>query len=179
MNTRNSKSKNLFVTVGSTKFEDLIDKLLTPDILKCLKSHSFNNLKLQCGNGHHVDKHLDFSKNSSVKFTKEGIKITAYQYKPSIKEDLESADLVISHAGAGSVLESLDANKKLIVVVNEGLMDNHQLELAEQMFEEGYLLYTNCDELEEQINLINEQEMTKYVPGNPKLFGKYISKMFS
>ena len=35
------------------------------------------------------------------------LNIHVYEYKPSLKQDTESADLVISHAGAGSVLEAL------------------------------------------------------------------------
>ena len=182
MNKRSAQGKNsktLFVTVGSTKFESLINKLLTNEILSILKSHQFTDIKLQCGNGVHAEKQLNFSQSSPVAFIKEGIKISAYDYKSSIKEDMESADLIISHAGAGSVMESLSLDKKLIVVINEQLMDNHQLELAEKMFDEGFLLYTDCDGLRETIGQISETELKKYVPGNPKLFGNYVSKMFA
>jgi UDP-N-acetylglucosamine transferase subunit ALG13 len=33
--------------------------------------------------------------------------IQTYQYKPSLRPDVDAADLVISHAGAGSILEAL------------------------------------------------------------------------
>ena len=55
--------------------------------------------------------------------------------------DMKSADLVISHAGAGSIMESLRLKKALIVVVNQDLMDNHQIELAEAMQEANYLRF--------------------------------------
>ncbi len=35
--------------------------------------------------------------------------VQVYQYKPSLQSDAQSADLIISHAGAGSVLEALRA----------------------------------------------------------------------
>lgn len=171
-------TKTLFVTVGSTKFEPLINKVLTPELLSTLKSHQFTDIKLQCGDGNHADKQLNFSQNSVVKFSKEGLKIVAYDYKPTIREDMESADLIVSHAGAGSVMESLSLNKRLVVVINDQLMDNHQLELAEKMFNEGFLLYTDCEGLQETLEEMDETEQKKYVPGNPKLFGDYISKMF-
>lgn len=46
--------------------------------------------------------------------------------------------------GAGSVLETLQAGKPLIVVINDLLMDNHQLELASQLAEDGHLYYATC-----------------------------------
>jgi UDP-N-acetylglucosamine transferase subunit ALG13 len=54
----------------------------------------------------------------------------AYRFKASIAGDLAGAALVLSHAGAGSVFESLRAHKPLLVVVNTALADNHQVEIA-------------------------------------------------
>ena len=47
------------------------------------------------------------------------------------------ADLIVSHAGSGSILESLSLGKRLVVVVNESLMDNHQAELANELDTQG------------------------------------------
>lgn len=171
------QDKILFVTVGSTKFEQLINKILSDEILSLLKKFHFKSLILQIGNGVHEDENLQDLKDSEVKqFLKQGLEIQAYRYKSSIREDLLSADLVISHAGSGSIFESLEANKSLIVVCNENLMDNHQFELAEKMYGSGYLLYTTCSHLDEQINLINKNDfnLLKYVSGNPELFGNYL-----
>lgn len=183
----NKQFKTLFVTVGSTKFEQLINRVLKPDLLQQLHKYNYRRVILQVGNGVHDDddlfnfKQKDFSAsaNEITKFHKGSVEIVAYRYKSSIREDLESADLVISHSGAGSILESLEANKKLIVVVNESLMDNHQLELAEKMFEENYLLFTNCQGLSDKIDLINNPEfsLTRYVPGTPTKFYQHLKKI--
>ncbi len=178
---RSNKGNTLFVTVGSTKFEPLIDKVLTSATLGALKTHSFTKLKLQVGSGNQEDPSLKALTDAEVSFVKEGVEVTAYRYKGSLKQDMLDADLIISHAGSGSVMESLEAGKKLIVVVNDQLMDNHQLELAEKMCAEGYLLYTKCDGLEDIVHRILEDgsELVKYSPGNAKLFGNYLNKMFA
>jgi beta-1,4-N-acetylglucosaminyltransferase len=48
------------------------------------------------------------------------------------------------YAGAGTVLETLEARVPLVVVINDTLMGNHQLELAERLAAEGNLLSTTC-----------------------------------
>ncbi|XP_009958580.1 PREDICTED: UDP-N-acetylglucosamine transferase subunit ALG13 homolog, partial [Leptosomus discolor] len=70
--------------------------------------------------------------------------VEVFRFKDSLAQDLERADLVISHAGAGSCLETLEKGKPLIVVINEKLMDNHQLELAKQLHRGGHVLCCNC-----------------------------------
>ena len=171
-------SKIVFVTVGSTKFERLIDRLLDEDILNILNKYSFNKMIIQMGNGKHKLLNIEDGKISIDLVAKNNIKINAYEYKPSIRQDLEQADLVISHAGAGSVIESLEANKKLIVVINESLMDNHQFELADKMYKEEYLLYSFCSNLneilEEMLDKNSKTILKKYEKGQPNLFAEYL-----
>lgn len=41
-------------------------------------------------------------------------------------------------------METLGAGRPLLVVVNDKLMDNHQLELARQLHMDSHLLYCTC-----------------------------------
>ncbi len=51
-----------------------------------------------------------------------------------------NADLVISHCGAGILLECLRSDHAIcIAVVNDSLMGNHQSELADKLSDEGYI----------------------------------------
>ncbi|XP_012257956.2 UDP-N-acetylglucosamine transferase subunit ALG13 homolog [Athalia rosae] len=142
-------TKKVFVTVGTTKFDELINTVTTPEVLKALSNRGYNHLILQIGNS-------SLKPDSSPR---DGFQqIEYFNLSPSIGEQMSSADLVISHAGAGSCLEALEARKPLVVVTNELLMDNHQLELAEQLFHDGYLYYCNCSTLS---NLIEDMDLTK------------------
>ena len=53
---------------------------------------------------------------------------------------INASDLVISHCGAGILLESLRApHTQCVAVINDSLMHNHQMELADQLTTGGYI----------------------------------------
>jgi beta-1,4-N-acetylglucosaminyltransferase len=72
--------------------------------------------------------------------TVSGISIETKPYISNIDQVFASSDLIISHAGSGSILSGLRMGKDMIIVPNTKLMDNHQVELAEVLQREGYLL---------------------------------------
>uniref|UniRef100_A0A8C9H2I3 UDP-N-acetylglucosamine transferase subunit ALG13 n=1 Tax=Piliocolobus tephrosceles TaxID=591936 RepID=A0A8C9H2I3_9PRIM len=129
--------KCMFVTVGTTSFDDLIACVSAPDSLQKIESLGYNRLILQIGRGTVVPE----------TFSTESFTLDVYRYKDSLKEDIRKADLVISHAGAGSCLEALEKGKPLVVVINEKLMNSHQLELAKQLHKESHLFYCTCSTL--------------------------------
>ena len=43
--------------------------------------------------------------------------------------------------GSGTILDALRLSVPLIVVPNEELLDNHQVELAEALAEQGYVVH--------------------------------------
>ena len=47
--------------------------------------------------------------------------------------------------GAGTITETIKAQTPLIVVVNEALMDNHQIQLAEGLASQGLLIASSTD----------------------------------
>jgi beta-1,4-N-acetylglucosaminyltransferase len=125
-----------FVTVGTTLFDALIRALDSDACLAALRARGVTRLLLQIGHGTHEPR---------ASFP--GLEIAYYRHNAQYKADVAAADLIISHAGAGSIMDALAAKKKLIVVVNTMLMDNHQTELAEAMAAQQYCVATTCDEL--------------------------------
>lgn len=81
------------------------------------------------------------------------------------------------HKGAGTSIDVLTANKKLLVVINDELMNNHQIELADQLQKEGYCFYTNCKQLEESLSSLNFSDLNPYTQGNPNLFASFIDEI--
>lgn len=157
----------MFVTVGTTKFDNLIETICQEKTLKCLQMLGYNRVLLQVGSG-------DVTAEGVAC---QGIDIDFYRFKPSIKSDIEDADLVISHAGAGSCLETLGAGKKLLVVINDDLMGNHQLELARQLNKDGHLYYTTCSKLVSTLETADFSALTPFKPGKPELFAEFLDKL--
>lgn len=127
-----------FATVGTTEFEDLIGVLGSESIQSVLVARGFATLQVQKGKGKQL-----------VQSCVPGLTVENYDFKPSLINDMTSSDLILSHAGAGSVLESSRLGKVVVVVVNETLMDNHQNELADAMANLKYVYKCTVRSLQE------------------------------
>ncbi|CAF3518200.1 unnamed protein product [Rotaria socialis] len=161
--------KSAFVTVGSTQFDLLIETIVhDPNVLQTLVDClQINKLILQIGNSQ-----MPLIDNISIP-------IECYPYKDSIENDIQQADIVISHAGAGTILQALEAHKPLLVVVNEKLMNNHQLEIANEMEQHGYLFHCTCSKLATTLKQFVNHTFKQYEKGDPLLFGQYLNKIMS
>lgn len=103
----------------------------------------YSSLTIQYGRGEKPEVNPSEFRSSSLE-------IQSYSFQPSLEADIEHADLILSHAGAGTVMEVLRMNKKLVVVINTQLMDNHQTELAGAMADRGHLyMVENPEKLDE------------------------------
>ncbi|WP_415837668.1 PssE/Cps14G family polysaccharide biosynthesis glycosyltransferase, partial [Shewanella livingstonensis] len=56
-----------------------------------------------------------------------------FSFANEINELYDSADLIITHAGAGSIYTLLEMNKKIIIVPNFERVDKHQSDIANYM----------------------------------------------
>lgn len=136
---------NIFVTVGTTKFDSLIE---TVDLISFLNEHE---VTYQISNGNYHPKNGIF-----FKFTED------------LNQIIDSSDLIITHAGAGSIYSLLESGKKLIVAPNLERVDKHQLEIAQYCFEKNY-----CSVAFELSDLSNLIELSQ-----SKVFAKYVKDEF-
>ena len=152
----------VFVTVGTTEFDELIRIVDSDEALDALsKGGSFSVLS-QIGKGKFEPSHCQW-----------------YRFKSSLSEDIASADLVITHAGAGSILQCVrDYSKMTIAVINPSLMDNHQDELASAMQEEGYLIACYPKDLISEIGKVFNRTLKKYpIQDQTKLMDLFVSEL--
>lgn len=132
--------KTAFVTTGATApFVDLIQAALSPPTLAALAASGFTTLLVQHGSGIGLSTY-----NSSLAALSThppaSISVSGLEFSEKIGDLIDASDLVVSHAGSGSILDALRRGKRLVVVCNEGLADNHQKELAEELEREGFLV---------------------------------------
>ncbi|RKP37356.1 N-acetylglucosaminyldiphosphodolichol N-acetylglucosaminyltransferase Alg13 [Dimargaris cristalligena] len=147
-----SRSARIFVTVGSTGFDELIAQVLSPAFLHECVRLGYSELVVQYGASRAA---FDAFQGS------QGITVTGYAYKREVTSDMEAASLVISHAGSGTILECLTLGRPLIAVVNEDLMDNHQDELATALADDHVLIKATCSNLQ---STLRDQRYNFLVP---------------
>lgn len=103
--------------------------------------------------------------------------LDVYGLRNSISSDIEKADLVIGHAGAGTCLEVLKAGKPLIVVINDTLMDNHQTELSRSLASQGIVVSCGVADLRRTISTFDASKVKKLSPGHPELFQRELDRL--
>src|SRR6266702_1314797 len=144
----------VLVTVGSTRFDALVETTLSQPMLNVLSQKGFSDVVVQCGNSR-VDELGSTDVEGIVH--KYGVDVKIWRFKPSLDEEYDAADLVIGHAGlsplprflavrnnlvhdpgSGTILDVLRRGKPLIIVPNPTLLDNHQEDMAHAMGVMGY-----------------------------------------
>jgi beta-1,4-N-acetylglucosaminyltransferase len=146
-----------FVTVGSTRFDALVQRTLSDAIVNVLQGLDYSHIIVQCGNSEFDSSHYDQRGDSWVREVEGGGTVEVWKFKPSLQAEYEQADLVISHAGivvfktimrswlrdhgvgSGTILDVLRLRKPLIVVPNSTLLDDHQQELATALASLGHV----------------------------------------
>ena len=155
-----------FLTVGTTSFDALVEAVDFIKFLKAVKAKGIQEIRLQIGRGT-VFPNVILANDLDIK-------VVVYRYKTTYLTDVQEASLIISHAGAGSIMDALEAKKKLIVVVNGNLMDDHQQELAQALSERKHLIATTIDELLQVVSVFEPKQLVEYPDVNFNAFPQLI-----
>ena len=146
--------RRVFVTVGTTSFDALIAATTAPEFANALEKLGFDELRLQVGRGK----------------APEAEGATWFRFAPTITDEMRAADVVISHAGAGSILEALELGKRLVVCVNDALMDNHQAELATALEARGHVVVSTVDDVADALQRVVATRPAPYERGDAAPF---------
>jgi len=165
-----------FVTVGSTRFDTLIQAVFTEDILSSLCRKGYTNLVVQCGNST-FELAFAIQNGDTHKMSRAGVDIEFWMYKSSLQEDYEKADLVISHAGSGTILDVLRMGKPMIVIPNPTLLHNHQEELASALEELGHLKAATVSNLSRTIEGFDALNIEPFPPFDGSRFARIVDEV--
>ena len=110
----------IFFTVGTTRFDSLIEAIANDGYFKdheCI---------LQVGPG-----------------GRQLAGFECFEYTKDIDSYYAAADVVVTHAGAGSIYKLLEMRKRIVVVPNTDRLDSHQSDIANYMDKNGYAIAAN------------------------------------
>lgn len=174
-----SYNRRLLVTVGTTEFDQLIHVLDSRQFLDLLHKHHFSHIFVQLGRGSYDPKLLTSISSSSIR-------IDIIRFHPNLTEVMTDVDMIITHAGAGTVLEVLSLQKAFIVVVNPSLQDNHQMELANALRPSHYCKVAQPDGVLDAFDRVCTEGIGRLLVTNendvfpifkPELFAKTINQL--
>jgi len=134
-----------FVTVGTTQFDPLVSAVFSDDFARAVRDvWGLRCVVVQLGRGAAPEAAVGPRDAAGPwEFVLAGdVRFVAFRLRPTLADLIAHATVVISHAGAGSVFETVRARRPLCVVVNTALADNHQVELAVAMQELGHAVHT-------------------------------------
>lgn len=77
----------VLVTVGSTKFDELIEEVDSDSFVSTISSLGYKGIHIQYGRGQYIPHKA------------KGTEIVAFDFKESLQKEIKEASLIISHAG--------------------------------------------------------------------------------
>lgn len=165
----------VFVTVGSTRFDALVQAAVSEQVLDALHKKGYKRIVIQRGNS---DFRREAGSNGEdlVVFEKNGLEVETWKFKSSVQSEVERADLVVSHAGAGTILDALRQGKPMIVVPNPTLLDDHQEELSSRLDALGYLTASAVDNLAATISAFDPSRLIPFPPFDGSRFRRLIDQ---
>lgn len=109
-----------------------------------------------------------------TKYDSKYLEIFDFIEKDKLEKYQEEADLIITHGGVGSIVSSLNNNKKVIAIPRlkkyDEHVNDHQKDIVESFSNNGYIIGLNdVSELEDAYKNINKFKPKKYIPNNSKI----------
>lgn len=166
------------MTVGTTKFDALINAVDSFEVADALVNKGYSKLIMQIGSADYKPSELfGYGDGGNDVQLANGLHVSYFAFAPSLADYMQAADLIISHAGSGSIFEALRLRKALIAVPNGILMHNHQAELAEHLAKLSYMFAATPETLPNVITTMNTTSLRAYPKGDPSGIVKKIDQL--
>jgi len=141
----------IFVEVGTQKFQ--FNRLIKEIDRLVAEGKITEEVFAQIGHSDYIPKHIEYAREIPHE---------------KVEELLNKADLVITHAGTGSIIEALYKKKKVIAVPRYQRLgehvDDHQMEIAEQLSKDGCIEYVDdISKLEDTIKATRDKSYKTYI----------------
>lgn len=116
----------------------------------------------------------------STKFESNDMQIIDYMPVEQFEEYIEKADIIICHAGVGTILTALEKGKKVIAAARlkeyGEHVNDHQLQILENFSKKGYIVaLEDFDKIDEAIKQAKEFE-PKQIKSNKQYFLKQLER---
>src|SRR3989304_8188664 len=128
----------IFVTVGTIHFDELVKAV------DGLAGKSKERFVIQLGTGKYIPKNCEW-----------------FRLKPSLSEFYSKCSLVITHGGAGTLFECLNAGVRTIAIPNPNAKDAHQLDLLSELARRNYII--TCDLADLKRAIMSKVKLRKYI----------------
>ncbi|GAA5896455.1 hypothetical protein JCM6882_001018 [Rhodosporidiobolus microsporus] len=186
-------TRTAVLTVGSTRFDPLVHSFLQPSVLASLSALGISTVFAQVGNST-----LPPGWDCGRRTADGAVEVEVVRFASDVEERVGKAEVVVSHAGAGSILSflrplpstsstnsssstSTAPRRQLILVPNSTLMDSHQSDLAEEMQKKGWaIVCERPEDLTAALNKLvqaNENEKDLPEPAYPPLDEKKVQRI--
>lgn len=131
--------RTLLVTVGSTRFDGLIEALGDASLWReTTRVHDIDRVVVQ--HGACAVTVISRLRDALASVLGTQFQLTAYLKPAEMKHLLTTCPVIVAHGGAGTAFEVLRENGQLerfVMVANDALMDNHQTELIDGLIALG------------------------------------------
>lgn len=148
----------IFVTLGTQRFQ--FDRLL-------------KYIDKQIANGQIDD--VVFAQIGNSTYRPQNYDYKDFLDKEEFNNKIKESTLIITHSGVGTIIDSINANKPVIVVPRLKKygehIDNHQLQIAESFSQKNFVISNgeNIEDLSENIKKSKKFKFEKYKSSNKKI----------
>ena len=154
----------IFVTVGT---QDKQFKRLLEKVERLIKNRKITDTVIAQIGTTQFNTDLDSRRMHLIEFTTQR----------EMESLIQNAELIITHGGVATIIESLNMNKKVIAVPRlkkyKEHVNDHQLQIIENFNASGYIIgIKDVEELEEALELVERFIPKKYNSNNEKFVEK-------